>query len=70
MRRFRTAELRFGLATLAAAYRDALVAVGPRRDLVDATARIDAAAVSLQRYPNETLLLQALVAQLPMIPHV
>lgn len=70
VRRFRTAELRFGLATLAAAYRDALVAVGPRRDLVDATARIDAAAVSLQRYPNETLLLQALVAQLPMIPQV
>jgi DNA polymerase III subunit delta' len=70
VRRFRTAELRFGLATLAAAYRDALVSVGPRRDLVDATARIDAAAVSLQRYPNETLLLQALVAQLPMIPQV
>ena len=70
VRRFRTAELRFGLATLAAAYRDALVEVGPRRDLVDATIRIDAAAVSLQRYPNETLLLQALVAQLPMVPQV
>jgi DNA polymerase III subunit delta' len=66
VRRFRTAELRFGLATLAAAYRDALVAAGsPRRDLVDATVRIDAAAVALQRYPNETLLLQALVAHLP-----
>ena len=65
VRRFRTAELRFGLATLAAVYRDALVASGPRRDLVDATTRIDAAAVSLQRYPNETLLLQALAARLP-----
>jgi len=66
VRRFRTAELRFGLATLAATYRDALVAAGsPRRDLVDATVRIDAAAVALQRYPNETLLLQALVAHLP-----
>jgi DNA polymerase-3 subunit delta' len=67
VRRFRTAELRFGLATLAAVYRDALVASGPRRDLVDATTRIDAAAVSLQRYPNETLLLQALAARLPAV---
>jgi DNA polymerase III subunit delta' len=68
VRRFRTAELRFGLATLAAAYRDALVAAGSaRRDLVDATVRIDAAAVALQRYPNETLLLQALVAHLPSV---
>jgi DNA polymerase-3 subunit delta' len=68
VRRFRTAELRFGLATLAAAYRDALVAQGARRSLVDALARIDAAAVSLQRYPNETLLLQSLVANLPAVP--
>lgn len=69
VRRFRTAELRFGLATLAAVYRDALAAAGPRRDLVDAVDRIDAAAVALQRYPNETLLLQALVAQLPPVRH-
>ena len=68
VRRFRTAELRFGLATLAAAYRDALVSRGARRSFVDATSRIDAAAVSLQRYPNETLLLQALVANLPAVP--
>ncbi|HET6952708.1 MAG TPA: ATP-binding protein [Acidimicrobiales bacterium] len=68
VRRFRTAELRFGLATLAAAYRDAIARVGARRDLVGATLRIDAAAVSLQRYPNETLLLQALVAHLPPVP--
>ncbi|HET6729244.1 MAG TPA: hypothetical protein VFG96_07475 [Jiangellaceae bacterium] len=68
VRRFRTAELRFGLATLAAAYRDALVAQGARRSLVEAAARIDAAAVSLQRYPNETLLLQALIANLPPVP--
>jgi DNA polymerase-3 subunit delta' len=68
VRRFRTAELRFGLATLAAVYRDALVAAPtPRRDLVGATARIEAAAVALQRYPNETLLLQALVARLPVL---
>jgi DNA polymerase-3 subunit delta' len=68
VRRFRTAELRFGLATLAATYRDALLDQGARRSLVDATTRIDAAAVSLQRYPNETLLLQALVATLPSVP--
>lgn len=67
VRRFRTAELRFGLATLAAAYRDALVAEGARRSLVDATARIDAAAIALDRYPNETLLLQSLVAGLPPV---
>ena len=30
VRRFRTAELRLGLATLAAAYRDAIVTLGPR----------------------------------------
>jgi DNA polymerase-3 subunit delta' len=66
VRRFRTAELRFGLATLAATYRDALVE-DPRRSFVEATTRIDAAAVSLQRYPNETLLLQALLSHLPSV---
>jgi hypothetical protein len=63
VRRFRTAELRFGLATLAGAYRDALVA-DPRAEYLDATTRIDDAAQALQRYPNETLLLQALFAHL------
>lgn len=65
VRRFRTAELRFGLATMAGAYRDAIaVAVRPAA-LVDALRRIDEAAVKLARYPNETLLLQALLARLP-----
>jgi DNA polymerase III subunit delta' len=68
VRRFRTAELRFGLATLAAAYRDALVSHGARRDLVAASTRIDAAAVALDQYPNETLLLLALVSHLPSVP--
>ncbi len=67
VRRFRTAELRLGLATLAGVYRDAIAALGARRDLVEATTRIDAAAVALQRYPNETLLLQSLVAHLPPV---
>jgi DNA polymerase III subunit delta' len=68
VRRFRTAELRFGLATLAGAYRDALAAYGARRSLVEATVRIDDAAIALDRYPNETLLLQSLMAQLPPVP--
>lgn len=68
VRRFRTAELRFGLATLAAAYRDALATHGAKRSLVEATTRIDAAAVALDRYPNETLLLQSLMANLPSLP--
>ena len=79
VRRFRTAELRFGLATLAAAYRDALVAAaepadpGARRApsparLAEALALIDDAGLALPRYPNETLLLQALMAPLPTVP--
>jgi DNA polymerase III subunit delta' len=68
VRRFRTAELRYGLATLSATYRDALVTIGALPELVEALDRIDAVAVALQRYPNETLLLQALAARLPMVP--
>ena len=68
MRRFRTAELRFGLATLAATYRDAMAAHGARADWLDSVRRIEDAAVALQRYPNETLLLQALVANLAPVP--
>jgi DNA polymerase III subunit delta' len=71
VRRFRAAELRFGLATLATAYRDALAAEGTdvaAASLVAAAARIDEAGVALARYPNETLLLQALMARLPPLP--
>lgn len=67
VRRFRTAELQLGLATLAGVYRDALAGGPPRRSVVDALVRIDAAALALNRYPNETLLLQALVARLPPV---
>jgi DNA polymerase III subunit delta' len=67
VRRFRTAELQFGLATLAGAYRDAVASAGPRRSYVEALERIDAAALALIRYPNETLLLQALMAKLPPV---
>jgi DNA polymerase-3 subunit delta' len=65
VRRFRTAELRFGLATLAGAYRDAVAMAARPGPLVEALTRIDEAAVNLARYPNEALLLQALVARLP-----
>jgi hypothetical protein len=71
VRRFRMSELRFGLATLAAAYRDALFAARPGPSstrLVEALARIDDAGLALIRYPNETLLLQALIARLPPAP--
>lgn len=70
MRRHRTDEIRFGLATLAARYRDTLVASPPTLDprhAVDAIALIDDAHQSLERNPNETLLLQALLLRLPVL---
>lgn len=67
LRRHHADELRSGLATLAARYRDALVA-GQERDpsaLVGAVDAIGAAAEALVRNPNESLLLQALLLRLP-----
>jgi DNA polymerase-3 subunit delta' len=67
VRRHRTAELRFALATFAAVYRDALP-TDPRPDrVVDGLHRIDQAALALERFPNEALLLQALLAHLPPV---
>jgi DNA polymerase-3 subunit delta' len=68
LRRQRTEELRFGLATLAARYRDELAQVGPEvsAQLVAVDA-ITAAAAALVRNPNETLLLQALLVGLPPV---
>jgi DNA polymerase-3 subunit delta' len=67
-RRVRVDELRAGLAALAAAYRVRLVAEGtsPRRVATAARAisAIDAAAGSLARNPNETLLLEVLLLEL------
>jgi DNA polymerase III subunit delta' len=68
-RRHRADELRFGLATLAGVYRDALT-----QDLGDTVAvlrgieAIDDAAEALTRNPNETLLLQSLLLRLPSLP--
>jgi DNA polymerase-3 subunit delta' len=66
VRRLRMDELRFGLATLQGAYRDALVsgALGATA-AVAAIDAIHAAAESLIRNPNESLLLQALLVRLP-----
>jgi DNA polymerase III subunit delta' len=68
VRRHRSAELRGAFAAMAAVYRDALATSHHPDQVVDALARLDAAAVALARYPNETLLLQALCAHLPGLP--
>ncbi len=68
VRRYRTAELRFALATFAGVYRDALAAADHPAPIVAGIDRIDAAALALERFPNEALLLQALFAHLPPLP--
>ena len=63
-------ELRFGLATMAAVYRDALATGGgDARRQIDAVADIQQAAEALVRNPNEALLLQALLLKLPALGH-
>jgi DNA polymerase-3 subunit delta' len=68
VRRVRTDELRFGMAAAAAVYRDALVDGGSplvgRAGAMRAIRALDAAAESLIRNPNETLLLQGLLVAL------
>lgn len=70
MRRHRTDEIRSGLAVMAGTYRDALVAGHLARpdSVVHAVGRIHRAIDSLERNPNETLLLQALLLDLPSLP--
>jgi DNA polymerase-3 subunit delta' len=67
-RRARTDELRAGLATLADAYRSRVIAPSlPARrvaGLLQACERIDEAAKWLDRNPNESMLLQALLLDL------
>jgi len=72
-RRWRTDELRIGLGVLARAYRDRLVdqvagnSLGPTtgsRSCEAAIAMITDAAQSLERNPNETLLLESLLVRL------
>lgn len=66
-RRLRTDELRFGLATLAARFRDRLGAGTDTQACLDALDAIAAANEALARNPNETLLLQALLVRLSRI---
>jgi len=65
LRRHRTDEIKFGLATLASRYRDELT-TNPKPAL-DAIAAIEDAHQSMERNPNETLLLHALLLQLPPV---
>ena len=69
LRRHRVDELRSGLAVIAAGYRDALVQQRlPRPDAgVQAVHRIHQALDALDRNPNETLLLQSLLLDLPSL---
>ncbi|MEA3020920.1 MAG: polymerase subunit delta, partial [Actinomycetota bacterium] len=68
-RRQRAEELRFGLATLSARYRDALgEGTGAHAgSVIRAVGAIDAAGEALTRNPNETLLLHALLLRLPSL---
>lgn len=69
VRRLRSDELRFGLATLARVYRDRLVAGGGDDDAsLEALAAIQESAENLIRNPNEALLLQHLFLRLVRVP--
>ncbi len=65
LRQFRTEELRFGLATLAARYREVMAAGDERVAVLDAVGQLQVTADALIRHPNEALLLQALFLDLP-----
>ena len=68
LRRHRTDELRAGLATLAATYRDSLTADGTTADIDECAAavrRVHDALESLERNPNERLLIESLLWSLP-----
>jgi DNA polymerase III subunit delta' len=69
LRRHRVDELRSGMAVIAAAYRDALVQQRLARPEagVQAVHRIHRALDALDRNPNETLLLQSLLLDLPSV---
>jgi DNA polymerase-3 subunit delta' len=69
LRRHRADELRSGLAVLAGAYRDALVHDQLPRPEAGATAvtRIHTALEAMERNPNELLLLQSLLLDLPSL---
>lgn len=63
-RRLRTDELRFGLATLASAYRDRVVAGGPPTGFAEAVEAVNRLAASLAHNPREELALWSLFCRL------
>ena len=69
VRRYRTDELRSGLGVIAGEYRTAAVAgVGIHPEVyVHAVARVHVSLEALERNPNEALLLQHLLLDLPSI---
>ena len=67
VRRHRSAELRLALAAFAGVYRDALPTARHPDELVQAIHRLERVALKLEVFPNETLVLQSLMAQLPSL---
>ena len=67
VRRHRFAELRLALAIFAGVYRDALATARHPDEVVAAIHRLDRVALKLEVFPNETLMLQSLLAQLPAL---
>jgi DNA polymerase-3 subunit delta' len=65
VRNHRAVELRFGLTTMLAAYRDAIGDGDGAAAAVEALRLVNDAVEALLRAPNETLLLHALFARLP-----
>ena len=67
LRRLRHDELRFGLATIAGVYGDALAtgSAADARACIEAVAAIQDAAEAMVRNPTESLLLQSLLLRLP-----
>ena len=72
LRRHRVDELRSGMAVVAGTYRDALVSGRAQRPeaAIHAVQRVHQSLESLDRNPNEMLLLQALLLDLPSMPAV
>ena len=70
LRRHRVDELRSGMAVVAGTYRDALVAGTTARPeaSIHAVQRVHQSLEALDRNPNETLLLQSLLLDLPSLP--
>ena len=67
LRQFRTEELRFGFATLAARYREMIVSGQGGAGALGAVDRLRDSSDALIRNPNEALLLQALLLKLSPI---